>query len=122
MKFITGRRQVLRTFAMTIATSAIGASAAAKPAAGAVGSTLMAPSATHLEALKERLARAPRRRDFKDVPMILNHPEQWDHQALNEVLAYGAAQKQVRDNTDIRGPWLNAGGALQRDDRGAEVQ
>jgi hypothetical protein len=23
-----------------------------------------------------------RRRDFKMVPMILNHPDQWDHTAL----------------------------------------
>ena len=39
--------------------------------------------------------------------MILNHPEQWDHEALNEVLAYSAPQKQVWDNTEIGGPWLN---------------
>jgi len=25
---------------------------------------------------------------------------------LNEVLAYGAAQKQAWDNTDLGGPWL----------------
>jgi intracellular sulfur oxidation DsrE/DsrF family protein len=105
---ITGRRGILRTFALTMATSAIGiASAAAKPAAAAVGSALTPPGATHLEELKTRLTLAPRRRDFKAVPMILNHPEQWDHEALNEVLAYGAPQKQVWDNTDIGGPWLN---------------
>jgi intracellular sulfur oxidation DsrE/DsrF family protein len=39
--------------------------------------------------------------------MILDHPEQWDYEALNEVLAYGAAQKQAWDNTDLGGPWLN---------------
>jgi hypothetical protein len=105
MKLITGRRSVLRTFALTMATSAIGvAGAAAKPTAAAIGSALMPPGATDLEALKERLTQAPRHRDFKAVPMILNHPEQWDHEALNEVLAYGAAQKQAWDNTDIGGP------------------
>jgi hypothetical protein len=108
MTLITGRRSILRTFALTIATSAIGiASAAAKPAAAAVGSTLTPPGAAHLETLKKRLAQAPRRRDFKTVPMVLNHPEQWDHEALTEVLSYGVAQRQVWDNTGIGGPWLN---------------
>src|SRR5258705_7825003 len=108
MKIATGRRGVLRTFALTMATSAIGlASAGGRPVAAAVESALTPPGATHLEALKKRLAQAPRRRDFKTVPMILDHPEQWDHEALNEVLAYGAAQKQAWDSTDLGGPWLN---------------
>lgn len=76
---IPGRRDILRTFAFTIATTAIGvASAAAKPATAAIGSALTPPGATYLEDLKKRLAQAPRRRDFKTVPMILDHPEQWD--------------------------------------------
>src|SRR6202051_292634 len=108
MKIITGRRGVLRTFALTMATSAIGvASAGVKPAAAAVESGLMPPGATHLDALKTRLAQAPRRRDFKTVPMILDHEEQWDHEALTDVLSYRPAPKQVWDNTDIGGPWLN---------------
>jgi intracellular sulfur oxidation DsrE/DsrF family protein len=99
---------VLKTFALTAATSAIGlASAATKPAAAAVESALTPPGATHLDALQKRLAQAPRRRDFKSVPMILNHQEQWDHEALTEVLSYKPAPKQVWDNTDIGGPWLN---------------
>ncbi|WJR77238.1 transcriptional initiation protein Tat [Bradyrhizobium sp. NP1] len=104
MKLITGRRSVLRTIALTAATSAIGAASAS---AGIAGSALLPPGATHLEALRKRLAQAPRRRDFKSVPMILDHPEQWDHEALTEVLSYAAAQKQVWDNTEIGGPWLN---------------
>jgi hypothetical protein len=108
MRLITGRRGVLRTFALTMATTAIGAaSAAAEPAAAAVRSALTSPGATYLEELKDRLAQAPRRRDFKTVPMILNHPEQWDHEALTEVFAYGAGRKQAWDNTEIGGPWLN---------------
>ena len=92
MKIITGRRDLLGTFALTVATGAIGlASARAKPAAATVESALTPPGATHLDALKKRLAQAPRRRDFKTVPMILNHPEQWDHEALTEVLSYRPA-------------------------------
>src|SRR6202047_5360995 len=108
MKMITGRRGVLRTFALTMATSAIGlASAGTRPAAAAVEAALTPPGAMHLEALKKRLAQAPRRRDFKTVPMILNNPEQWDHEALTEVLSYRPAPRQVWDNTDIGSPWLN---------------
>jgi intracellular sulfur oxidation DsrE/DsrF family protein len=108
MNIITERRGVLRTFALSVATSAIGfASAGARPAAAAVESALTPPGATHLEALKKRLAQAPRRRDFKTVPMILNHQEQWDHEALTEVLSYKPVPKQVWDNTAIASPWLN---------------
>ena len=107
MKIVTGRRGILKTIALTAATSVIGlASTAARPAAAAVGS-LMAPGATQLDALKKRLAHAPRRRDFKTVPMILDHEEQWDHEALTDVLGYKPAPRQVWDNTDIGGPWLN---------------
>src|ERR1700738_2150116 len=108
MRLITGRRGVLRTFALTMATSAIGlAWAGNRPAAAAVEPALTPPGATHLEALKKRLVLAPRRRDFQTVPMILNNPEQWDHEALTEVLSYRPAPKQVWDNTEIGGPWLN---------------
>src|SRR6202048_2869742 len=108
MKMITGRRDVLGTIALTMATGAVGvASARAKPTAAAVESTLMPPGATHLDALKKRLAQAPRRRDFKTVPMILNNREQWDHEALAEVLSYRPAPRQAWDNIDIGGPWLS---------------
>jgi hypothetical protein len=39
--------------------------------------------------------------------MILTNPEQWDHEALSEVLAYRPIPKQAWDNTDIAGPCLN---------------
>jgi hypothetical protein len=108
MTIITGRRSVLRTAALTVATGAISlVSAAAKPATAAAKAALTPAGATHLEALMNRLAQAPRRRDFKTVPMILDHPEQWDHEALTEVLSYQPAAKQAWDNTDIAGPWLN---------------
>ena len=108
VKMITGRRSALRTFALTVATTAVGvASARAKPAEAAVESALTPPGATHLDALKKRLAQAPRRRDFKSVPMILNNREQWDHEALTEVLSYRPLPKQAWDNIDIGGPWLS---------------
>jgi hypothetical protein len=108
VKIITARRGVLRAFALTAATSAIGlVSAGLKPAAATIGSALTPPGATHLDALKKRLAEAPRRRDFKTVPMILDHQEQWDQEALTEVLSYRPAPGQAWDNTDIAGPWLN---------------
>jgi hypothetical protein len=105
--FSAGRRSVLRTVALTVATGAIGLASAAKPAAAAAKSALAPAGATHLDALMKRLAQAPRRRDFKTVPMILDHPEQWDHEALTEVLSYQPAARQAWDNTDIAGPWLN---------------
>jgi intracellular sulfur oxidation DsrE/DsrF family protein len=106
MKFIPGRRHVLRTFALTTATSAIGF-AAAEPSAARVEPALTPPGATHLDALKKRLAQAPRRRDFKTVPMILDHPEQWDHEALTEVLSYRSEPKQAWDGINIGIPWLS---------------
>ena len=39
--------------------------------------------------------------------MILNDPEQWDAEALEAVIAYPSPYKQVWDNTDLGGPWLN---------------
>jgi hypothetical protein len=68
--------------------------------------SLLPPEAKSLEELAVRLSRAPRRRDFETVPMILNDPRQWDHAALSEVIAYGGAPKQVWDNTGIAGGWL----------------
>jgi hypothetical protein len=69
--------------------------------------SLVPSGAKSLEELTDRLGRAPRRRDFKTVPMILNDPDQWDHAALSEVIAYRGAPKQVWDNTGIASPWLN---------------
>ena len=93
--------------------------AATRPEAAqsAQSSALTQPGAGQLNALMKRLADAPRRRAFKTVPMILTEPEQWDHEALSEVLACKAAPKQVWDNTDIGSPWLN----LMRNTLNAQV-
>jgi hypothetical protein len=105
---IAGRRGVLKTLALTAATSAIGlASARAEPVTAATEPALTPPGATYLDVLRKRLALAPRRRDFKTVPMILNHQDQWDYEALTEVLAYRPTPRQAWDVTVIGGPWLN---------------
>jgi hypothetical protein len=57
MKLITGRRHVLRTLALTMVTSAIGfASATAERSAAPLEPASTPPGATHLDALKKRLA------------------------------------------------------------------
>jgi hypothetical protein len=78
---------------------------------------LLPSDAHHLRHLSDRLAKAPRQRSFKTVPMILNDPEQWDAEALKAVIAYPSPYKQVWDNTDLGGPWLN----LMRNSLNAQV-
>ncbi len=75
------------------------------------------PGSRLLRELSSTLAKAPRRRDFKTVPMILDSRDQWDHEALDAVLAYRGNPKQAFDNTEIDGPWLN----LMRNSMNAQV-
>jgi hypothetical protein len=91
--------------------------AGAEPAQAASAVALTPTGAEGLNALTERLAKAPRRRDFKTVPMILVDHDQWDHEALSELMAYKAGPKQVWDNVDIAGPWLN----LMRNSLNAQI-
>ena len=70
-----------------------------------------------LRSLLEKLAKAPRRRDFKTVPMILDTPDLWDAEALDAVIAYRGSLKQVWDNMEIGGAWLN----LMRNSLNAQV-
>ena len=49
--------------------------------------------------------------------MILTDFEQWDGEALKEVIADKSPYKQVWDNTDIASPWLN----LMRNSLNAQV-
>ena len=67
----------------------------------------MHQGASTLKALHTRLNAAPRRRDFKTVPMILESEDYWDNQALKELIAYRGRPKQVWDNQNIAGPWMN---------------
>ncbi|MCW3797198.1 hypothetical protein OMW55_05170 [Sphingomonas sp. BN140010] len=102
-----GRRTALKMLGGSLALSGA-ASMGLLPAQGtAVPQELLPSGAASLRELAKRLAKAPRRRNFKTVPMILDHPELWDHEALSEVIAYRPAAKQVWDSKDIGGPWLN---------------
>jgi intracellular sulfur oxidation DsrE/DsrF family protein len=100
------RRTAMQTFcvAFAIGASLLTTKADATPG---VSDQLVPQGATDLAELTKRLAAGPRRRDFKTVPMILNSRDQWDHEALSEVLAYKPPHKQAWDNSDIGGPWLN---------------
>lgn len=71
------------------------------------GEDLVPRHATTLKELRQRLGRAPRRRDFQSLPMILTEPNQWDHEALAELQHYSGGPKQVWDNTGLASPWLN---------------
>ncbi len=73
--------------------------------------------AGQLRSLMEQLAKAPRRRDFKTVPMILDTPDLWDAEALDAIIAYRGGMKQLWDNTEIGSPWLN----LMRNSLNAQV-
>ena len=100
---VTGRRAALILMGLGAADSL-----SAQGAAAADESSLLPPGAGSLGELSARLSRAPRRRDFKTVPMILDHPDLWDHAALSELIAYRGGPRQVWNNTEITGPWLNA--------------
>jgi intracellular sulfur oxidation DsrE/DsrF family protein len=100
----SGRRNALLGFSSVV----LGAAAlAAGPAHAEAGSGTVPHGAVALADLMERLRKAARRRDFKTVPMILDHAGLWDDAALKEVIAYRGAPKQVWDNTDIGSPWMN---------------
>jgi hypothetical protein len=99
-----GRRKAL----LGVGSVALGATAlAAGSGCAATAESIIPQGAGALSALAERLQKAPRRRDFKTVPMIVSHPDFWDDGALREVIAYRGVRKQVWDNTDIASPWLN---------------
>jgi hypothetical protein len=86
-----------------LATIADGGGAKAR----ASGTDLLPSGATALKSLTARLAQAPRRRDYRDVPMVLEDPMLWDHEAIDEPLAYRSGPKQIWDNTDVSGAWLD---------------
>jgi hypothetical protein len=97
------RRSTLFGFGSLMA--GVAASAAGRSAA-ATSKPMIAPGARKLSELSDRL-RAPRRRDFRTVPMVLQHPDFWDDEALKDIIAYRGDRRQVWDSTDIAGPWLN---------------
>ena len=111
---VTDRRAALMKAGLALAAGAAGL--AARPVRAAEASLLPAGAQT-LRDLSARLASAPRRRDFSAVPMILDDPQQWDHEALAELIAYRGEPRQVWDNTDLASPWLN----LMRNSLNAQI-
>jgi intracellular sulfur oxidation DsrE/DsrF family protein len=103
------RREVLQKLAFALTAGAAGLTMigqGATPSQALGTEPILEPGAEDLRALMERLAKAPRRRDFKTVEITLTSPEQWDCEAIAEVMAYRPAPKQVWDNTAIESPWL----------------
>lgn len=104
MTIDSSRRTALVSFcALAVGTAAL----AAGPSRAATIAQIIPPGAQELGDLMGRLRRAPRRRDFTTVPMILQQPDFWDNEALTEIIAYRGTHKQVWDNTNLAGPWLN---------------
>jgi hypothetical protein len=83
---VPGRRSVLMMMGLGMVAGASGFAARHDGAASAAEPSLLPPEAKSLGELTARLSRAPRRRDFKTVPMILNDPDQWDHAALHRAV------------------------------------
>lgn len=113
------RRDLLGIVATTGIASVVldGFGAADAQPASAPLPSLIESGGGRLKALIGALARAPRHRDFKEVPMILTSPAQWDHEALALLTHYRGGPKQVWDNTAIDSPWLN----LMRNSLNAQI-
>lgn len=106
METAPNRRAALMGFGLAAAGLALSAGGA-DAGATAVHAELAPAEAQKLRSLSARLAATPRRRDFRTVPMILDDPRLWDHEAIDELLAYPGGPKQIWDNTELTGSWLN---------------
>ena len=111
------RRSALQAMGLGLAALGSAALVTRAEAAPSMGAPFLAEGAGTLKALIERLEKAPRRRDFKTVPMILTKDDEWDAEAVREVMAYKPVPKQVWDNTAIESPWLN----LMRNSLNAQI-
>ena len=107
MTMQSGRRNALHLAGLGLAAGAAMVGGLPAHAMAAPEPALAPPGAGQLTKLMQTLAKTPRRRSFKTVPMILTSPDQWDHEALDAVLAYKYPHKQAWDMTEIKGPWLN---------------
>jgi hypothetical protein len=101
---LINRRKTLLTFGRVtagLAAIGIGRSALAKPLAAndlAASKSAREQSKDALRELGDRLHAAPRRRDFKSVPLVVTNPNDWDHEAALEVLSYKYKSIQAWDN------------------------
>ena len=105
MQTTPNRRSALMGFGL--ATAGLALSGGANAVAATSSTDLLPAGAGQLKSLSARLAAAPRRRDFRTVPMILDNPMLWDHEAIAELLAYRGGPRQIWDNTELTGSWLN---------------
>jgi hypothetical protein len=112
--FASRRLALQSTLVAGLGLTALGSRAAQAASAQA---HMLPAGATTLAELGKKLAAAPRRRDFKTTKMILEHPDGWDSAALDLLLRYGGKPKQVWDNTQLEGPWLN----LMRNSMNAQI-
>ncbi|WP_298355798.1 transcriptional initiation protein Tat [Rhodoblastus sp.] len=99
---VIGRRDAILAMGFGLA-----ASLASEGARAEAPKMVLPEGSGTLTELAAMLEKAPRRRDFKTVPMILADRNDWDHEALDAILAYRGSPRQVWDNTDIASPWLN---------------
>ena len=104
MKLTTDRRGALASLGAGLMLSGL---SNRNQVSAAAGLTLEPAGAKNLRELTRALARIPRRRDFRTVPMILDQPDQWDSEPIAALLAYKGGPKLAWDNTDLAGPWLN---------------
>ncbi|MDD4886092.1 MAG: transcriptional initiation protein Tat [Thiomonas sp.] len=112
---LASRRLALQsTLVAGLGLTALGSRAAQ---AASAQERMMPPGAATLAELGKKLAAAPRRRDFKTTQMILEHPNEWDSEALDLLLSYAGKPRQVWDNTQLEGPWLN----LMRNSMNAQI-
>ena len=100
------RRTPLGGLVVAAGTAVLGANPAR---AEKVANAWVPAGATTLKQLHVKLNAAPRRRDFRTVPFLLEDENYWDHEALMELIAYGAGPKQIWDKQGLGGPWLEAG-------------
>ncbi len=100
------RRRIIQAAGAVAATGLLGLPQISNAKAEETASEIPADG-RHLKHLAQALARAPRRRDFKTVPMILTKASEWGDEALRLVIAYKSPHKQVWDNTVIGSAWLN---------------
>jgi hypothetical protein len=112
----SSRRQALTALAVS-SLGALAASAGAATDPSSSSGPLLVSDAGALRELTERLARTPRRREFKSVPMILTRRDEWDSEALDLVMGYRGKAKQAFDNTELDGAWLN----LMRNSMNAQI-
>ena len=98
----TERRTILKSLALGLSTLGLAVPARAVTTAD----PMIEPGSASLGELVAKLTAAPRRRDFKSVPMILTSPDQFDAMAIKLVLASKAEPRQVWNNYEIGGYWL----------------